>query len=133
MGTGRLPARLSAHLAAVLLLGTLGNAAQAGDARLLLHTTPIAGLAYHEAGAVWPRLKVGAALQLRADPANPHDARAIEVRWEDHLLGYLPANANAPLADALARGKPLVARIHALREHPNPRERIRIDVLLSLR
>lgn len=99
---------------------------------LLIHSTQVAGLSHYDAAKVWAELRPGDTVQLEADPSNPHDARAVRVLWHGHMLGYLPAAENAPLAAALAQGRPLQGRIARLREHPNPRERLRIDVLAPL-
>lgn len=124
MGAGRFPAGL--------ILACACLPAAAGELRMLLHTSPVAGLSHYEAATLWPRLQVGDALELQTEPDNPHDPRAVRVLWQGHPLGYLPAARNAPLAHALAAGKPLTARIRSLQAHPDPRQRISIDVLLRV-
>lgn len=131
MDPGRLPARLSQILLAWACAAAQPAAAD-GERLLLIHSTQVAGLAHYEAAKVWGELRPGDPVQLEADPSNPHDARAVRVLWRGHMLGYLPAAENAPLAAALAQNRPLQARIARLRDHPNPRERLRIDVLAPL-
>ena len=72
-----------AALGALLaLLGALGaEAARAGDpaVRVLVQSSPLAGFRYHEAGDLWDLLRVGDALELRREPDNPQDPRAVAV------------------------------------------------------
>ncbi|GAA5170766.1 HIRAN domain-containing protein [Viridibacterium curvum] len=100
--------------------------------RLLLQRVSVAGVAYHEAKAVWPRLREGDALEVVRDASNPHDPLAVRVDWQGHVLGYLPRELSGPVASALDKGMPITARIVRLRDHPNPRERIHIEIFASL-
>lgn len=103
--------------------------AQAADeVRILVQNSPLAGFRYHEAGAVWDELRVGDRLELVAEPHNPHDVDAIAIAWRGRKLGYLPRAENRTVASALAGGRRLEARIAHLRPHPNPRQRIGIDI-----
>lgn len=63
----------------------------------------IAGSHHCDCANVLPRLRRGDALQLRRQPGNPHDQRAIEVLWHDRKLGYLPRLDNAAAASLLDR------------------------------
>lgn len=44
------------------------------------------------------------------------------------MLGYLPRSANGAIARALHAGLALDARIGRLREHPDPRRRIELEI-----
>ena len=115
-------------LCALLLAG----AAQAQPGvRLLVQSSPLAGFRYHAGAQVWGELKVGDALELAREPANPHDPNAVRVLWRGRLLGYVPRRENAALAWGLDRGTPLRARISALAEHPNPARRVRFEVYVE--
>lgn len=131
MGAGRVPPLSISRFLATLAVAATCHA-HAAPAQLVIHATPVAGLAYHEAASVWPQLKTGDALELEHERDNPHDARAVRVSWHGHVLGYLPAAANAPVAAALDRHQAVSARVSALRDHPNPRERLRIELLVPL-
>ena len=96
--------------------------------RLLVQSSPLAGLRYHDAAQVWHELRVGDALELRREPDNPHDANAVSVSWRGRKLGYLPRRENAAVAWGLDRGQRLGARISRLAPHPNPARRIEIEV-----
>jgi hypothetical protein len=100
----------------------------AGQVRLLVQSSPLAGFNYHAAAEVWCGLRVGDALELAREHDNPHDANAIGVLWRGRKLGYVPRRANAALAWGLDRGERLAARISRLAQHPNPARRIEFEV-----
>ena len=105
--------------------------AQTG-ARILIQSSPLAGFRYHEARELWDQLQVGAPLSLVREPDNPHDARAVRVEWNGHLLGYVPRTENEAVARQLDRGNKLEARIVRLTKHRDPWKRIEFEVFLRL-
>jgi hypothetical protein len=125
--------RLASSLAGVLVALLLATRAAAQDpgARLLVQSSPLAGFRYYAAGDVWPKLKVGDALELRRERGNPHDANAVAVAWRGRKLGYVPRRSNAALAWGLDRGAVLRARISRLATHPNPARRLEFEVFME--
>jgi hypothetical protein len=121
--------RLASSLAALLV--TLAAGAQEHSVRLLVQSSPLAGLRYYAAEQVWPKLKVGDRLELLREADNPHDAHAVAVAWRGRKLGYVPRRANAALARGLDRGAPLRARISRLAFHPNPARRLEFEVFME--
>lgn len=99
--------------------------------RLVVQDSPLAGFRYHEAPAMFASLREGDQLDLVREPANPHDHAAIRVEWRGHMLGYVPRAQNQALAWALDRGERMRARVSRLLDHPNPRERVRFEVLVE--
>lgn len=97
-------------------------------ARMIIQRSPLAGFTHHAAPEVWARLSEGDRVELALDSRNPHDSQAVQVHWQGRLLGYLPRQDNGALARALHQGLPLEARISRLRPHPDPRQRIEIEV-----
>lgn len=95
---------------------------------LLIQESPLAGFQYYQGQRVWPRLTVGQPLDLRREPDNPFDARAVAVWWHGRQLGYLPRNENTAVAQMLDRGERLEGRIAALSEQGGPWRRIRLSV-----
>lgn len=79
----------------------------------------------------YPRRRVGQPLTLRRRPDNPHDQRAVEIWWQDRMLGHLPRLDNAAVAQMLDRGERLEARIAALTRDPDPWKRIGVAVELA--
>jgi hypothetical protein len=114
-------------LALLACADALGQDSAAG-VRLLVQSSPLAGLRYHDAAQVWQELRVGDALELRREPDNPHDANAVSVSWRGRKLGYLPRRDNAAVAWGLDRGQRLDARISRVATHPNPARRIEVEV-----
>ena len=120
-------------LAIVLLVGLSlpPRAASAQQVRLLVQSSPLAGFNYHQAPSVWRDLRVGDALQLEREPDNAYDDRAVRVRWQGHMLGYVPRAHNAALAWALDRGEALSARVSRLQPQRSPRKRIEFEVYVE--
>ena len=123
----------STWLAVALLLGLslAPRAATAQQVRLLVQSSPLAGFNYHQAPAVWRDLRVGDALQLEREPDNAYDNRAVRVRWQGHMLGYVPRAHNAALAWAMDRGEALSARVSRLQPQRSPRKRIEFEVYVE--
>jgi hypothetical protein len=119
--------------AAVALAAALAGPAAAQKAppvtaRVLIQTTLTAGLAHHEAKAVWADLAPGDALMLVREPTNPDDPDAVRVEWQGRLLGYLPRVDNADVARLLDRGQALVASIRSVARYRNHRRKLEIDI-----
>ena len=100
--------------------------------RILIQSSPVAGFQFHEGKQLWDQLKVGDALTLVREPANAHDARAVRVEWNGHMLGYVPRAENDAVARQLDRGNKLEARIVRLTRHRDPWKRIEFEVFLRL-
>jgi hypothetical protein len=116
--------------ALVAALWASPGAAQQVRSEILVHTGPTAGLAHHEARQVWPRMQVGDPVALVREPDNPHDANAVRIEWNGHVLGYLPRTENAAVARQIDRGNRLDARIARLDRHRNHRLRLEVDVYM---
>lgn len=97
-------------------------------ARVLIQTTLTAGLAHHEAKAVWADLAPGDALVLVREPTNPDDPDAVRVEWRGRLLGYVPRVDNADVARMLDRGQSLAASIRSVARYRNHRRKLEIDI-----
>ena len=100
--------------------------------RILIQSSPVAGFQFHEGKQLWDQLKVGDALMLVREPDNAHDARAVRVEWNGHLLGYVPRAENDAVARQLDRGNKLEARIVRLTKNRDPWKRIEFEVFLRL-
>ncbi len=108
------------------------SAAAAGELRMTIQRSPLAGSQYHALAEVRAQLKVGDALSLVREPGNRHDANAIRIDWRGRPLGYVPRAANRALAAALDRGEPLSARISRLGDDADPWRRLEFEVLAGL-
>ncbi len=119
---------------ALYLLLASNAAAQIPGTRasILVQSSPLAGFRYYDAKALWDEMQVGDALTLVREPANPHDANAVRVEWQGHLLGYVPRRENADVARQIDRGTPLRARISRLQKNRSPSKRIEFEVYVDL-
>lgn len=104
-------------------LALLGIAvALAGGARRVRAEQPlfdfaIAGGHYHGLGKMLEQITPGMMLDLRREPHNPHDGNAIAVWLNDVMLGYVPRDANTPVAALMDRGEVVRAEVVRL-THP---------------
>ncbi|MEO8163884.1 MAG: HIRAN domain-containing protein [Betaproteobacteria bacterium] len=101
-------------------------------ARILIQSSPVAGFQFHDGRQLWNQLRVGDALTLVREPDNPHDARAVRIEWNGHMLGYVPRAENEAVARQLDRGNKLEARIVRLTKHRDPWKRIEFEVFLRM-
>lgn len=124
--------RAAALIAGVLIaLGALADERRPASIRLLVQSSPLAGLRFHSAAQVWHELQVGDRLELMREPDNAYDANAVSVSWQGRKLGYVPRRENAALAWGLDRGERLQARISRLSQHPNPARRFEFEVFME--
>ena len=110
----------------------LAFAALAGEVRILVQSSPLAGFQYHAGEALWQEMREGDRLTLVREPENPHDGNAIRVEWRGQKLGYLPRAENRSVAAAMDRGEPVDARIAKMRQQRNPWQRVLIEVFVVL-
>lgn len=113
-----------------------GEPDQATEEALLLQDSPVAGLAHHQADALWAQLTPGTDLWRFREPDNPHDPRAVAVCLGSRQIGYLPRRCNYTPAKLMDRGYYLTATILTRSDQPWPAPHMRIAVhvdLLSLR
>lgn len=116
----------------ISLLLCCAGLAQAQAAWLLIQRSPLAGSQYYALAAHWEQLRVGDTLELTREPDNRHDPLAVRVSWQGQQLGYLPRTENAPVARALDRGLRLRGRIARLTAHPDPWQRVVLEVYAGL-
>lgn len=106
--------------------------ARPAQASLLIQSSPLAGSQYHALSEVADQIRVGDPLTLQRNPENPHDRNAIQVRWQGHLLGFVPRRENKAVARAMDQGVPLTARVVALRPEESPWRRLRFEISMPL-
>ena len=116
-----------------LLTAAAFVAAQATTARIVIQDSPLAGVKYSDGKALWSELRVGDALRLVREPANPHDANAIRVEWKERMLGYVPRRDNAHLARQMDRGAAIEARITELKSRRNGRHSLSYEIFVQLK
>lgn len=117
-----------AKMASILAASPSASATPTPEKWATLQTSPLAGFQFYEGDALWPLLAVGQPVELRREPANRHDARAVRVEWRGHMLGYLPRLDNAAVSQLLDRNVRLTAVISGLENSHNPWARMTIEV-----
>jgi hypothetical protein len=75
-----------------------------------LYTGSVAGMYYYDAESVLPSIVHMDELELRREPANRYDHRAIEVYFKGRKLGYVARVDNEVLANLMDGGTKLFAR-----------------------
>jgi hypothetical protein len=115
-------------LISILLLVAASTHAQ--TVKVLVQSSPLAGFQHHAGGELWPGLRVGDALTLVREPGNRYDRHAVRVEWRGRKLGYLPRAENRAVAAEMDRGTAVAGRIARLQEHPNPWQRLLIEVFV---
>jgi hypothetical protein len=125
---------MRSRLIEALLLALLlaAGAALAGEVRILVQSSPLAGFKYYAGEALWLEMREGDRLDLVREPENEHDPRAVRIEWRGQKLGYLPRRENAAVAAAMDQREKVDARIARLRQHRNPWQRILIEVFVVL-
>jgi len=128
----RLGAAAWAAIFAALLTPAVGGAPDSASSEIVVQISLTAGLRYHDAKAIWDEMKVGDALTLVREPANPYDSNAVRVDWNGHQLGYIPRAENEAIARQMDRGNRLQARIPSLTKYRNHRRKLEFEVFLPL-
>jgi hypothetical protein len=117
---------------AILLWAWATRATADGGADLVVQTSLAAGLAHHDAKAVWDELKPGDQVALIREAGNPYDPHAVRLDWHGRTLGYLPRSENQAVARQLDHGNALEARIVGIGVHRNHRRRLEVEIYLRM-
>ena len=119
-------------ICAALLTLAVAATPEPASSEIVVQVSLTAGLRYHDAKAVWDQMRVGDALTLVREPANPYDNNAVRVDWNGHQLGYIPRAENEAIARQMDRGNRLQARIANLTKYRNHRRKLEFEVFLPL-
>ncbi len=102
---------LKGALGAAVAGAALGlRPAQAEEKEYFLNQFSVAGFQYYDGPRLLSWLKKGQEFSLRAEPKNPYDQFAIEIRRGGRKLGYVPRSDNRHLSRLLAQGARLRCR-----------------------
>lgn len=124
---------MCAAMAIALLVASLACAADAPSARIVVQHAPLAGFLHYDGKGVWERMKKGDRLTLVREPSNPHDANAIRIEWQGHMLGYVPRRENVDLARQIDLGARPEGRVTALSKVRNGRHQISYEISVPLK
>lgn len=109
--------------------GLLGLERNTPGRPLVIQHSRLAGFRHHAAPQIWPALRRGCSLSLRAERENPYDPDAVAVYWRGVKLGYLPRSENLVASRLLGR-RNLSARIRRLDPGAEVDRRLEFDVLM---
>ena len=110
----------------------LSFTALAGEVRILVQSSPLAGFRYYAGETLWQEMREGDRLTLVREADNEHDGNTVRVEWRGQKLGYLPRAQNRAVAAALDSGQAVDARIAKFRQRRNPWQRVLIEVFVVL-
>jgi hypothetical protein len=116
-------------------LGSVGlflPASLAEKQQIRIYDNYLAGLAHYQYASVKKELKVGDGLMLKREATNLYDQFAVEVLWNDHKLGYLPAYENVVLANMLDLGAELHGFISKVDLNGDQYNAVAIEVYATL-
>ena len=96
-------------------------------------TFHIAGFQHYDGALVFNQLKVGTVLDMAPERDNPHDPNAIELRFEETKLGYVPASENSLMAVMAFYGHDDVfeARVIQVDPEADPWRQVRVGVYVT--
>lgn len=128
-----LPMPLRRALSFLLLLILLVNRGEGAESRftetrVILQTSPLAGFQHYPGPALFPLMAPGQRLQLRREPANPFDPKAVRVEWNGVQIGYAPRADNVDLARLMDRGIRVEGRILHLQKARDPWKRLLMEI-----
>ena len=79
-----------------------------------------AGFQYYEGERLFNQLNIDDPLQLRRDPENKYDKRAVETYWNNNMPGHIPKMANMSISQILDNCGKLNAEITRLYPQQKP-------------
>ena len=96
-------------------------------------TFHIAGFQHYDGALVFDQLKVGMVLDMVPERDNPHDPDAIELRFEDTKLGYVPASDNGILSVMAFYGHAdaFEARVIQVEPEADPWRQVRVGIYVT--
>ena len=102
-----------------------------GKSLVKIYDNYIRGIQIYQYNTVKDLLREGDSLVLKHEKGNIYDAFAVEVYFQDHKLGYLPAYENIVIANMLDAKVELTAQISKL-QPGEPYQAIAIEVFAEL-
>ncbi|MGC8639390.1 MAG: HIRAN domain-containing protein [Isosphaeraceae bacterium] len=103
----------------------------AGAAHYELDRFFIAGFQYHDGPDLIHKLEPGMTLVLVHELDNPHDPRAIALRFAGYHLGYVPRQRNRAIAALLDQGALLHAWISQVDADADPWNAVEVAVSVA--
>lgn len=109
--------KLSPELLAMFAGQAGANALAPFTREVFLLDIDVAGTGYCEQiNEIYPKLNMGTVLQMRRDPKNKYDEKAIGIYYEQTRIGWVPRTMNAVISRLMDAGKAFFCRITKLSE-----------------
>ena len=96
------------------------------------HSFYIAGVQFHELKTVIDIIKEGDYLALIPDPTNKYDPNAVEIKYDDVFLGFVPKKFSSEVAAAFEIGKELNCVVTVLNKTAKPWEMAKVEIRETL-
>ncbi|MFO7884014.1 MAG: HIRAN domain-containing protein [Desulfobacteraceae bacterium] len=99
---------------------------------IFLKAFHIAGFSHYQGAYVFSELTIGTKIKIVLDEGNIHDDHAVELRYNDHKIGYIPISANHDIAIILKAGHDIFeAVIQQLSPHEHPEHQVRVGLFVK--
>lgn len=77
----------------------------------------VAGFQHYPGPGLLQHMHIGEALELTAEPSNPHDPYAVSIKRHGVKLGYVPRSDNRHISRLLRQGAKLTCRVRDITPH----------------
>jgi hypothetical protein len=91
----------------------------------------IAGYAYYHGEQVIDQLKPDLKLELKREPDNPYDRRAIAVYFKNSKLGFIPRVNNKIIANIMDQKTNVLAKILKINPENDVWDKVKLEVLMA--
>ena len=96
-------------------------------------TFHIAGFQFYDGALVLAKLQAGKKLKMVPERGNPHDPEAVELRYKNTKLGYIPRETNALVSTLAFYGHKGVLEARVLQVDPelDPWHQVRVGLYVT--
>ena len=91
----------------------------------------IAGYAYYQGEKLIDQLKPDLKLDLKREPENPYDNKAIAIYFKNHKLGFIPRVNNKVIANIMDQKMPVFAKILKINPGNDVWDKVEVEVVMS--
>ena len=91
----------------------------------------IAGYAYYQGERVIDQLKPDLKLDLKREPDNPYDNKAIAIYFENHKFGFIPRVNNKVIANIMDQKMPVFAKILKINPGNEVWDKVKVEVVMG--
>ncbi|OVE79217.1 hypothetical protein BVY01_03100 [bacterium I07] len=90
----------------------------------------VAGFQFYDGPKIIARMKVNDEIRLHAEPNNPHDHYAVELYYNDKMIGHIPRSENKYISRLLRQDLNMVCRIQDIRPEAPTWEQVRVSACI---